>query len=260
MDWQTLLLIIGIFAGLEGVNLIVSTATAGAIDINRIAYDCSPERLVCPQTGFVNGTRVQCNIFGCYEEPIGIEFTGYYSYDYAQKWDTDYGSTYVPILAEASGYQSTKHLCILNLNIGNEVGESFQIDQIIRVPLTVGGINHTFEFKPYSSELPPELIGDMDARLSYGVYHLGCYSGRQVIGNNTVMYSGIIEDRETCENEGEKKVLHALEADAWFPEGRYDCKTLNLYFLPVLLVLITAIPMIFSYYSASGMWEMTRYF
>lgn len=251
MDWQTLLLIVAVFAGLEGANVIVSTATGGAIDIHKIAYDCSVERLVCPQSGYVNATRVQCNIFGCYEEPLPVEFTGYYNYDYAQKWDTDNGGAVLPIFGEMLGSEPTRHLCIMNFRLKSGE-ETADVLGEVSVNLTLGDQTHEYIFTA------PEATGSdlITSQASFGVYRLGCYSKREVIGNNSIMYSGIIEDREECAAKSDAEVIHALEANAWFPEGRYDCKVLDFYFFPVLLVLITAVPMIFAYYSASGMWDM----
>lgn len=263
-DWQTILILVGAFAGVELLGAGISLATGGQVDIHNIAYDCSPERLVCPNTGFINGTRVQCNIFGCYREPLPVQFTGYFTYDYAQKWDWDYGSSYVPIISEITAYEATQHICLLNLNIVGDNDEMLQIDSIVEVNTSVGGLSHTFVFKPYSYQLPtdteiPGGVEDMDARVSFGVYRFGCYTNKNAIGNNSVMYTGIIEDRTKCEAVGQKKLVHALEAEAWFPEGRYQCKRLDFWFFPMLLTFLIGLPMIFAYYQAMGITQFTRY-
>jgi hypothetical protein len=247
-DWQTVFIILGAFLGVELLGGAVSVVTGGTVDIHNIAYDCSPERLVCPNTGYVNATRVQCGLLGCYEEQLGEEFTGYFSYEYAQRWDSDYGATYIPVLAEASGYEGTKHECILNLNFESESGETAQIEGVVKVNVTVGNLTHEYVFDTIEPFIDP-IYG---TRTTSGFFRTGCYESTQVIGTNAKMYLGIIEDREECAAIGEKKFLHALVADAWFPEGRYDCKKLNFWFIPMLLTFLIAIPLILSYYSATG--------
>lgn len=262
-DWQTVLIIIGAFAGVEFIGAAVSLATAGQVDIHNIPYDCSPERLVCPNTGFVNATKRQCNIFGCYDEPVQQQFTGYFSYEYVQKWDTDYGSSYVPIFSEATGYEGTKHLCILNINTVNDQGQSaWLVGGNVQVNVTVGSLQHTFEFYPVDPALGQIAYGGAlgegqdDIRFATGIYHTGCYASKNAIGNNSAMYSGIMTDRQECTDKGKKEILHALEAAAWFPEGQTKCKRLNFFFFPILLAALIVLPTIFQYYSATGVNHM----